>query len=109
MDGLSITNIHTLLNMNRRVPCEDHDRNFEKNPKAFNHSAQGWPRSGLPWVNVQIIHNPEAGRISCSGARLCAEHQPQRVGNWWGVLASRLVSSLALPAAPDASRTAALQ
>jgi hypothetical protein len=33
MDGLNITNIHALLNLNRRVSREDHGRGFEKNPK----------------------------------------------------------------------------
>jgi hypothetical protein len=28
-------------------------------PKGLRHSAQGWPRSGLPWVTAQMDFNPE--------------------------------------------------
>ena len=33
--------------------------------------------SGLPWVNVQIIHNPEAGCIYFSERGCVQAHQPQ--------------------------------
>ena len=36
--------------------------------------------SGLPWVNVQIIHNPEAGCIYFSERGCVQAHQPQHSG-----------------------------
>jgi hypothetical protein len=35
-------------------------------PTGLNQSAQGWPRSGLPWVTVQNNFQPQRG---CIGER----------------------------------------
>jgi len=37
-------------------------------PTGLNHSAQGWPRSGLPWVTVPTHFQPQRGCINSGGA-----------------------------------------
>ena len=39
-------------------------------PTGLNHSAQGWPRSGLPWVTVQNNFQPQRGCIGGGRERI---------------------------------------
>jgi hypothetical protein len=49
-------------------------------PKGFHHSAQGWPRSGLPWVHDNKNQNPNG--VSSTG-RGGGGMQPVGVGNYF--------------------------